>query len=360
VDIIDSGQLGDERWDQLCGSAIGAWFWHTTSWRDYTLAYSPALESRTLAFAVVDAGRPVALVPLMVENIPENGGRRMSFGGDACWSPALVDGTDPSRRAVAMRNALDHIDALAKEEEAKSVALRLSPLAIGADDHLSLFLATTTRAGYLDVSLCSQVIDLDVGPALLRSAMTKGHRADVTRGRRTLVATVSTGDEAVADFSGYRAMHALAAGRVTRPPTTFELMETWLVNGRAALVKATKDGCPVGYAYLVLYRDAAYYGSAANHPDHERDPIGHVMHAASMEWLQERGIRRYELGMQQFGPLPHDLPSERELRIARFKRGFGGRSVPLVIREKWFSPEAYRQAWETRNARYMNAVWSTS
>ena len=360
MDVVAASELGDEQWDRLCEDAAGAWFWHTSAWRDYTLAYRPALESRSVAFAVMDGTQPAALVPLMLEKDPEQDRQRFSFGGDACWSPAIAGTDDPLRADAALRTTLHRIDELADTHGADSVALRLSPLANGWSDHLPALLAATTRAGYADASLSSQVIDLDVDPHALRAAMTKGHRADITRGRRILDTTVSTGAEAVADFPAYQAMHALAAGRVTRPAETFRLMESWLTTGSAALVKAMKDGEAVGYTYLILHAGGTYYASAANHPDHAADPIGHVLHAAAIDWLKERGFHRYELGLQQFGPLPHDVPSDKGLGIARFKRGFGGRTLPLVVREKWYSDEAYRRALETRVERYAKAAGSST
>jgi hypothetical protein len=358
VDIVDAAELGDEQWDRLCEVATGAWFWHTSAWRDYTLAYRPALQSRSLAFAVVDAGKPVALSPLMVENTPDDGARRFSFGGDACWSPAIMAGAGTSQSEAALRLALAHVDSLAMQHGADSVALRLSPVAAAWRDHLPLLMAATTRSGYADVSLASQVIDLGESADVIRSAMTKGHRADITRGRRLLEVTATTGADAVAGFPDYQAMHALAAGRVTRPEATFSMMRSWLVGGTAALLTATQGDAAVGFTYLIVYGDGAYYASAANHPDHGAEPIGHVLHAGAIDWLRERGVRWYELGLQQFGPLPHQVPSDKELGIARFKRGFGGRAVPLLTREKWYSASAYRRAVESRMERYVAAGWS--
>ena len=53
--------------------------------------------------------------------------------------------------------------------------------------------------------------------------------------------------------------------------------------------------------------------------------------------MSERGFELYELGLQQFGELPYDAPSAKDLGLARFKRGFGGILRPLVTREKTFS-----------------------
>ena len=168
---------------------------------------------------------------------------------------------------------------------------------------------------------------------------------------------MSTGPSGVADFPAYRAMHALAAGRVTRPPGTFDLMEAWLATSAGALVRAVKDGTAVGFMYLILHGESAYYASAANHPDYGDDPVGHVLHAAAIDWLRDCGLRRYELGLQQFGPLPYNLPSGKDLGIARFKRGFGGQTVPLLVREKWYSPLAYQRTTAERTERYVRAEW---
>ena len=34
-------------WDEFCGQASGAWFWHKRGWRSYTLAYRPDAEKLT-------------------------------------------------------------------------------------------------------------------------------------------------------------------------------------------------------------------------------------------------------------------------------------------------------------------------
>lgn len=111
----------------------------------------------------------------------------------------------------------------------------------------------------------------------------------------------------------------------------------WLVDGNAALVQADYQGAPAGFAYLALDAGRAYYGSAANEPEIGNLPVGQSLQYAALEWLNAHGFQLYEIGLQQFGELPYDRPSSKDLGMARFKRGFGGILRPLVTREKTFS-----------------------
>lgn len=326
----------ESSWDDFCETAAGAWFWHKLAWRDYTLAYRPEARSRSLAFAVRDAGRVVAAVPLMIE---EHGdGPRFSFGGGPCWAPAVAPELPPQRRERVLTEAFAHVDELARTHGATSASWRLTPLAGDFTGYLPLFLAATTRAGYVDVSLTSSVVDVARPFAEIRAQMSKGHRAAIASGARLgLSALVISGDGASSDFDAYRELHAKAAGRVTRPAETFELMRDWLVAGRAALVRADLEGGVAGFAYLNLDGARAYYTSGANEPEIGQVPVGQALQGAALQWLSSAGYERYELGLQQFGELPYDSPSDKDLGISRFKRGFGGLIVPLATRRKEFS-----------------------
>lgn len=137
-------------------------------------------------------------------------------------------------------------------------------------------------------------------------------------------------------FSAYREMHRRAAGRSTRPPRTWELMENWLADGTGLLFGARLASQWVGFSYVLVSGRSAYYASAANHPDVEGQPIGHVLQWAAVEELARRGVVSYELGQQQFAPTSARAPSPKELAIARFKRGFGGQTVPVVEHERFW------------------------
>jgi hypothetical protein len=329
--------VDDAAWDAFCASSPSAWFWHTTAWRDYTLAYSPDLGTRSLAFAVLDGSAPVAVVPLTLEQT--EGGPVFTFGGGACWAPALAPQLAPAQGQAVLRRALDHVEELAAENAVVRAAFLVSPLVPDAAGTGLRWAAAAVRAGYLDTTRVSQVVDLTAGEDELLRAMSKGHRADVKRAGRTIEVDVAaaTDDEM---FTAYQQMHQRAAGRVTRPQRTFDLMREWLSSGHAVLFAGRRDDHFLGFSYILRYRNGAYYASAANDPDESGHPVGHALQWRAMTWLRKNGVTTYELGAQPFGLVPHDEASEKELAIARFKRGFGGIPVPVFGGERYWGADA--------------------
>jgi hypothetical protein len=331
--VIEEGACGDGVWNDFCREH--GWFWHTTRWRDYTLAYRPEANARSLAFALGDDDGVRAVVPLMREE--RDGAMELSFGGGACWAPAIERTLGRAERAAVLRRAMEEIDSRAEAEGAGVASLQLSPLGPAFEADLPVFLGETARAGWSDRSLATQVLPLDDEPEELRAGLSTNHRRSLAKAERELEVTVSEERTALEEL---RRLHLAASGRQTRPDETWELMGDWLADGHGAVAVARADGRALGAIYVLAFGEGAYYASGANHPEAGRLPVGHALHWGAALWLRGRGLRRYELGLQQFGPLAHDLPSTKELGIARFKRGFGGLTLPLAVRERFYDPDA--------------------
>jgi len=334
--------LGPGEWDDFVAQSGGGWFWHTSRWRDYTLAYRPDLASRSLAFALRDAGRMVAAVPLFLERSQDGENAPVATGGgDPCWSPAIVSGLSDRARERVLVEALERAEDLVVGGGATSIEWRVSPLAASLGDYALAFTAVTIRLGYSDRSSCSRVIDLSAPITRLHTDMTKGHRADVKRGLSLMDIEVLDGNTMTAqDFAAYRTMHARAAGRVTRPTATFDLMQRWVHEGKAVLIGARSAGIDVGFAYILVDRGCAYYASAANSPDAGSLPIGHALQGRAIEYLKSIGCGLYELGQQHYEATVGRPPTAKEVAISRFKRGFGGVTLPIITRHRTLAGQA--------------------
>jgi len=176
--------------------------------------------------------------------------------------------------------------------------------------------------------------------------VTKGHRSAISSIRRTVdVHVESTGS---VSFPDYVALHRRLAGTSVRPPATYDMMQEWLATGHGALVVASSGTRRVGFAYLLLDGEGALYASAAVEPEFADRPVGHAVQDEAIGWLGRHGFTRYELGLQQFPGVPLDHPSTKELGIAKFKRGFGGRLAPLAVMEKYYDDRRWRELWSER------------
>lgn len=301
----------------------------------------------------------MSTIPLTLEE-REHGQQKVfefSFGGSHCWAPALAKDMQMEKRAKVLKVVFQHIDELAHKHDVVRVAFKLSPLSASFGANGLSFISDLLRFGYADVSLATQIVDLSLSEKQLLGAMSKGHRADIMRGRKSLTVHVFDRNRIEAEtFEKYRLMHHKAAGRITRPRITFKMMYDWIAQGNAVLLGAETGGEFVGFLYALLYKEGAYYASGANDPDRTREPIGHALQWQAIQWLKDHGYRYYEIGMQQFGVQPYDFPSEKDLNIARFKRGFGGLTLPLLIKEKYYSSEFYQRVNAERVERYSETL----
>jgi len=342
MNIIELTEGHYDVWDVFCAKSDDAWFWHTMKWSKYCAAYrESAFETRDLSFLVVDDSGILAICPLFLEKRAGPDGTvhvevAAAGSGGLMIVPALRNDLGGDRREKIFKIIFERIDLLAKENHAARATFRITPLAPRNDCFNWLL-----KYGCLDGSVNTQVIDLSIAPEQLWGALRKGHKYDVHRGEKFY--DVHIYDATSADkkaFDEYRLLHHKAAGRMTRPLETFEMMYHWILSGNGMLCGVSKNGRYAGFSYIILYKDGAYYGSASDDPEFETNiPISHVIQWKVIQWLKERDYKKYEIGQQQFGAQIHDIPTSKELSISFFKRGFGGKTVPSYRGIKYYDKD---------------------
>jgi hypothetical protein len=326
-------------WDRFCLQSRDAWFWHTSQWLEYTLHYRPELQPRSYSFFCLHAGSVAAVCPLILEtyNREADPTREFSYGGDAGPAPAVANTLSEQTRKKVLAKAFAHVDELARRLNVARASFRMSPLAISLWDATIPKPNPLLKLGFSDISLTTHVIELVADEEQLLRGMRKGHRADITRSEKLLQATVLDKDSITSEaFERYRMLHHRAAGRVTRPLATFQMMYNWIRDGLAILSVARLHAKDVGFALVSVYKDAAYYSSSCEDPEHNNLPIGHILQWRAMQCLKKHWIRRYEIGLQFYSSQPHAIVSQKESNISFFKRGFGGATVPLWRGEKFY------------------------
>lgn len=346
-------------WDEFCLCCDDAWFWHTTSWLEYCVAYGQQRRHTVnISFSVSDDVGLLAVCPLLLER--DDRGRlecTMSGGGYYGVMPALRNGMSEDRREKICRRIFEEIDVRAARHGVQRVSIRTSPLVQG-----QYRFNTLMKYGYLDATVNTQLLSLDRAPEELWSLVRKGHKYDINRGRKAYGVELFDAGSIKWEISEcYRELHRKAAGRVTRPLETFRMMHEWVTRGNGLLCAAKDGDRYVGFAYVVLYKDGAYYASASDDPDHPADiPTSHVIQWNIIQWLSEHGFRKYEIGMQQFGPQLQDIPTDKDRSISFFKRGFGGETLPVFRGDRFYNLDYLQEALGGNVQRLLRAMQQPS
>lgn len=347
-----------DAWDEFCMSSPNAWFWHTTKWLDFTLAYRPDLKPKSYSFLCKEGDRIMAIVPLFLEQPTHEGKewRAFTFGGGPLPAPALAPDITGARRAKMQAFLAETIEGLAAELGAAYAQFRfdaLRPGAATAPPEANFFL----RHGFTDASSDTQVIDLRPAEENLWDNVRRDHRRSIEKARDQLDIRIHSADDmSDGTFESYQAMHARASGRVTRPPETFRIMRDCIRAGRGFLAEARfRDGTSAGFELFLSLKNAVYSGSACNEPGHERLPIRHLIEWESILWMKSRGFERYEIGGAQASPQPHSVFDKKNLDISLFKNGFGGAPTPVPAAERFYSREYWEQERRRREAIFVAA-----
>lgn len=355
MQVVNLDEKNYAVWDEFCSASDDAWFWHTSAWLRYNLNYKPEKKPESKSFFVKNDNKIVAICPLILED--NDGAKEFSFGGGFCPAPALFNDLSGRSRDKVIKFIFEEVDKLAKVNGVKRARFKSSVLNKSFIEKRGQNFNYLMKYGYLDVSINTQVIDLNKTLVELKGDLRHGHDYDVDRASKKLTAEIFNEDNITEEvFDKYVDLHHKASGRVTRPRSTFDVMCELIKRGQAFLVGA-KDGAGYfGFSYFFLYKNNIYYGSSCNEPDAKGMPVAHFIQWSAIEYMKRKKYGFYEIGWQNYGNTLSDFPSPKEIDIARFKRGFGGFTVPLFMGEKYYDKEYFTKIYENRIKKFASSM----
>lgn len=340
-----------EAWDRFCLLSDQAWFWHTTSWLIYQLNYSEKNNPRSFSFLIKENNRIIAICPLILETIA--GHHEFSCGSGFGPTPACANDLSKRNKEKILKFIFSQIDSLAKENQVKRIRMKFSVLDKSSIEGKNFQFNYLMKYGFLDATINTQIINLVKPIKELKSEVRHGHDADINRADKILTAHIFDKKNISEEiFNCYVELHHLAAGRTTRPKLTFDIMFNLIKSGNAFLAGVKKDDLFIGFSYFFVYKGNVYYGSSCNHPGHRDLPIAHYLQWRAIEYMNKEGYSIYEIGWQSFSQTLSDFPSEKEINIAKFKRGFGGETAPLFRGEKYYDKNYFLSVYEERIKKY--------
>jgi len=342
-----------EDWELLARESDDAWFWHSTDWMDYAREYAGDLFISDRSFIITENGKCMAICPLFVEWSPfSEGTKQFTCSGSLAVPmalPAMANGLSAGKRQDLLGFYLKTMEAIAVEEGVSYVSLRMPAI---AKSNIEIDMPSANpliRDGFTDLSYVTRVIDLRPDEAELWSGIRKGHRADIRRAEKSCQIKIWDQSNITPEkFSEYQELHHKDMGRVTRSQRTFDLTRSWVERGAAILAEAEHQGQGIAFSLFVTYGNGALYGSSCRDPESITVPASHLIQWSAMRWLKNHGYRWYEIGPQAFAPQLHDPVTDKSASISSFKSGFGGRTIPSVTAEFFYSKEIMEKVYRKR------------
>jgi hypothetical protein len=328
MEIILRKDISAAQWDRHVSVLPDASFLYTSLAIEYYRLFSPFLLE-DLSFVMLENKICRACVPLFLEEV--NGEKIFANGGSFGVAPLVALNERYKITERLMDNSFEKIFEMAAHHGVKKIFMRLDPLVNPDASHKIYNYNLLMRHGFENKSLTTRIIDLRLSHTQLYEDLPRGTKAKIRQGTEIYSAEWYNAKNISEEiFSIYQNMHHRAAGRITRPLATFDLMHEWIKNANGFLQLIRFGDFYINAIIIFIHNGRAYYASGADNPDVDfPKPVGHLAHWSIINFLKNEGATHYEIGWQQFSAQPYDCPSQKDISISFFKSLFGGYNSPL-------------------------------
>ncbi len=340
VGIIHCGEANFEIfWNSFMINNKNSGPFYSLLFQEQILNHSSENQAENLSFVITYELKPVAIVPLIIERKQKYKMFSAVLSFNTFYGPCISKALGSKFRKKIRSIAFHKIDDLAKKYGASKALISIDPFEYYVEESYYNYLLFY---GYMDASISTVLVDLKQSIEKLRAGRRKHYKALINKAYATykfIVVNKDNPDYKIHEH--YRLLHAKASGRITRHKRTFDLQYESLLKGDATLIGVQYNKDILQLDYFDHNNGYVFYSSSADDPDfNESDVVtSHALIWYSIEYFKSKGFKYYELGRQYFYPQFFNNPSEKDINISFFKRGFGGVIIPLFRGIKYYDVE---------------------
>ena len=288
---------------------------------EFGLEYYPLTLGKNYlnkSFILLENEKPVAVAIL-----GSDGQQFSQFG--APIKLILIEGLSDKKIRNLFRNAIAHIIKSAIGEKTIHLADRrglvLSPL---GEVCLTLECEACTRV--------MAYVDLTKEIKSINACIRKSYRSLINWGRTNLdLEYVNATNPSWEKFQEFQKFHKRVSGRTTRSQESWDVMYSALQQNFAELTLGYQFGELVSGALIIDGAKTSIYASGVYDRSKFDRPLAHWLLYDSIVRSKSRGKKIFEIGLVD----KHSNPSQKEINIAQFKRGFATNLEPEL---SWLVP----------------------
>lgn len=123
--------------------------------------------------------------------------------------------------------------------------------------------------------------------------------------------------------------HITASGRDVYPSVFWEACAEIVQKGHGYVVNAHMNNCVKGSAFMICAGSRVYYTIGAFDRSLQETGLSHACMWTALLWAKRKNFSVFETGQTFFESCANTV-SQKEMGIGFFKRGFGGRNLPVM------------------------------
>ena len=265
----------------------------------------------------------------------------LSFGGLACAIPAFSK-LIKSRRRKVEKIVFSIILDYCKKYNIQSITL--SQPAVNIEESINKHIFANKKFllqkyNFIPHVINTSIITLSQDNQELYSNVSQSHSKLIKRAKKNGLEVEVVNKQAydnekkiVETLYEFQDVHLQAAGRKTRPQSTWDAMKDALVAGMASLFVAhTEFNQPISYLFCGEFCKSAFGWSQANVPEYEKKiSPRHLLEWKAIEYYKQNGFSFYEIGEIFYSRQLFSSPTEKEKSISVFKERYGGDLFPKI------------------------------
>jgi hypothetical protein len=318
VDVVDTVRdVERTRWNDVVERSSRASVFHRYEWLD---AIETGLEYTPRHLVVTKDGNTIGFMPNFVVEIEKTPFDRLSSLYPGFGGPVL-----PTDTTASLERVLEAVPRLCRGTTIVHQIRALDPGYLRYNDALQ-------SRGYRPFRReCRFLLDLTTGHDRIRADMSRSRRRGIERGRDVdyeIVEEPITRDRLARFHRTYERVMDRVGGE-TYPFSFFDALRP--MASRLLLLTIRIDGEYAGGMLEMLddERDAIHGFFAAVPREYFDDHASELLHDHVFRWGIDHGYGTYDFGSTN---------ADFEDGVFRFKEGFGGRPVPVLIWERGCSP----------------------
>ena len=317
----------------------------------HTISKSGDIDNKS--FIITSKGKPVAIVPVIVESY-EN---RMQISSRGGYIPIWhISGGYGEKTRKKIKKIIDgYFSEIVKQNNVSAVHNMICPL---SEFRNQAYYNRLTDEGYLDMSSSTIIIDLQIDEKLLWSNVRKSYRNLINTTNAAFKCCTLDGHNFEGElFNKFPLLYKKAAGFEVYGQNGWKIVADMIKNGHGVIsFVETNSGQIAGAAFFMVNNGKAYYTMGATSPEVVDEAIGHLYIWKSIKYFIDKAYSYLELGWQDVSCQLLHQPSPKEVNIAMFKRGFGGIRVPLFRGVKFYDSSLSKDFINTKTDSYFKRL----